>query len=386
MNSFNAQVQNSISFSIKKTTSSVRGFSFSFEASGNNQWNNMKLTFVVTDRPDIELGRAVYDAASADSQAGVLRYTLRSNWSDVQRLQLVPFLTEFSGESASGSIGYLINSHYATGTVLSINYQAQSNTRINKLAVDLVLFDPLSQSLRFQHRQITDTFLSSLQIGYLPAPLEREQRLELFGLTAFVVETNTQLSLSSSLGQNQTYSYIKYGPLNEGCFFNYLALSYLVVAFNPCGFCAGTFYIYQGKCYQQCPLGTRPSNGTCESIVCQAGTYLLDSSCKNCPKRSNIPACNNSCAVDEILRGEDCFKICDSLLFLSYRNGLCICQEGYFNISGSCGQCPAGTLFNSSTSSCLSICNPNERYNPQLRRCVCLDGYYLIGTVCGVCP
>ena len=53
----------------------------------------MKMAFVVTNRPDIELGSATYDASSQ----GVATYKLNNQWEDTSRLQVVTFLTGFAG-------------------------------------------------------------------------------------------------------------------------------------------------------------------------------------------------------------------------------------------------------------------------------------------------
>lgn len=53
MNSFNAQIGNAMSFSIQKNKSSNTGFAFSFKTAANNQWTNMRLGFVISDRTDI---------------------------------------------------------------------------------------------------------------------------------------------------------------------------------------------------------------------------------------------------------------------------------------------------------------------------------------------
>ena len=79
MNSFNAQINKAMSFSIEKNKNSRTGFAFSFKTSTNNQWKNMRLGFVISDRSDIELGSATFSSVSSNS-AGVLNYKLQQNW------------------------------------------------------------------------------------------------------------------------------------------------------------------------------------------------------------------------------------------------------------------------------------------------------------------
>lgn len=175
MSSFSVQFSNSVSFSIQKTENRGTGFNFSFESGSNNQWSQMKLAFVVTNRPDIELGSASYDA-SASSQ-GVVTYRLKNQWEDSSRLQVVTFLTGFTGGSNTGAIGYLITGHSITNNLLNISLKFQTNTRITRLTLDLVILDPFNSDLRFQHRQIVDTYVSSTHVGYLPAVQPKEQRI-----------------------------------------------------------------------------------------------------------------------------------------------------------------------------------------------------------------
>ena len=175
MNSFNVQFSNLVSFSIVKSQNKGTGFNFTFESMGNSRWSSMKINFVVSDRTDIELGSAVYD--SSLSSEGIVRYGLKNQWEDSSRLEVVAFLTGFEGASNSGSIGYLITAHQITNNVLTLTLKFQANTKVTKLALDLVILDPFNSALRFQHRQIVDTFVSSTQISYLPPVQPKEQRI-----------------------------------------------------------------------------------------------------------------------------------------------------------------------------------------------------------------
>ena len=53
MNSFNAQINNAMSFSIEKNKNRHTGFAFLFKTSTNSLWKNMRLGFVISDRSDI---------------------------------------------------------------------------------------------------------------------------------------------------------------------------------------------------------------------------------------------------------------------------------------------------------------------------------------------
>ena len=80
MNAFNALVTDAVSFNINKVQTNRTGFSFEFQAAAANQWNSMRLNFITTSRPDIELGTLTYDVSLPSSTPGYLSYRLQKNW------------------------------------------------------------------------------------------------------------------------------------------------------------------------------------------------------------------------------------------------------------------------------------------------------------------
>ena len=161
-----------MSFSIKKTQTNTTGFSFTFSGTTSNKWNDIKLSFLLSSRPDIELATAGF-VSERGARGGEIKYNLKKNFSRSGKLETLSFLTGFSGRSNSGSIGYLISSQSVAANILIINFSAEDNTLITNLELDVILFDPLNPRLRFQHRQLATTFISAMQIDYLPPTLER---------------------------------------------------------------------------------------------------------------------------------------------------------------------------------------------------------------------
>ena len=172
MNQFNAEINDAMSFSIKKTQANATGFSFLFSGTTSNKWNDIKLSFLLSSRPDIELATAGF-VSEGGARGGEIKYNLKKNFSKSGKLEILSFLTGFSGRSSSGSIGYLINNQFVIANSLIINFSAEDNTLITNLNLDIILFDPLNSRLRFQHRQLTTTFISAMQIDYLPPAIER---------------------------------------------------------------------------------------------------------------------------------------------------------------------------------------------------------------------
>ena len=66
-------------------------------------------------------------------------------------------------------------------------------------------------------------------------------------------------------------------------------------------------------------------------------------------------------------------------------NGLvCACSSGTFNISGTCGTCPAGQIYQNGACS-TPTCPPNSSYNPSSRICLCDFGFMNISNSCKSC-
>jgi len=61
----------------------------------------------------------------------------------------------------------------------------------------------------------------------------------------------------------------------------------------------------------------------------------------------------------------------------------CVCSTGFNRINGVCSQCSAGTVYNSQTQLCVSICKVNEVFNGTA--CVCASGFIIINGVCDKC-
>jgi hypothetical protein len=180
-----------------------------------------------------------------------------------------------------------------------------------------------------------------------------------YGLAGFILNQNYLPKISTSIDANLSLTINAYTGL-----YSYINLQYVVFAWSPCSNCAGYPFVYNGQCYPSCPTGTLvvgnncvqcptnsyASNGVC---VCSQGYYNISGVCCTCPTGSyfNGVICVN-CGANAVLIG-----------------GSCQCQQGYYNISGVCSTCPQGQQWNGVT--CVSLCGsqPGTTWNGQ--SCVC---------------
>lgn len=202
----------------------------------------------------------------------------------------------------------------------------------------------------------------------------------MMGLTSFEINSNSTMSVISDLKEGFQ---LQVGPASQECVINHLTISYVILSvFTRCGSCIPYTIELNGKCVEKCPENFLPENGTCKPLTCRPNFYLLEGKCSQCPIRSNIPECNNSCLEGEKLVGETCISIC-AQPNEKYSYGQCICLEGYFRIRGSCASCPLGTRFNGTD--CESICSVNGFYDLTSSSCKCNPGFHSIHGRCISC-
>ena len=143
-------------------------------------------------------------------------------------------------------------------------------------------------------------------------------------------------------------------------------------------------FIYNGNCVASCPPSTYPftfadSGKACLSCDSRVGQILnsLANGCNCLPGFELLSAnqCVNSNSGTSTCTGVNVIQ-----------NGTtCICSPGTFNISGTCGACPAGQIFQSGTCIPNSNCPPNSSFNAALGRCICNNGFMNISNGCMPC-
>jgi len=67
-------------------------------------------------------------------------------------------------------------------------------------------------------------------------------------------------------------------------------------------------------------------------------------------------------------------------------NGSCLCNQGYTNISNYCLQCQPGQYYDQVNSICVQNCGVNAFYNNITKACQCITNYGIkSGGICGLC-
>lgn len=269
-------------------------------------WKNIKINFLVTSRADLEMGD-IYGAFQAISSNSVLplSYIPKNQNFSTDYLRVNTFLQALTASTTSNQIGFILEGFSFTNvglnqTAISFRIKVDPTVNITKLVFSVVLFELNNPAFRYEDGAITQTFLDSTASATLPPVLDGESRSFIFGVNAFLIQTNSQISLASGVSSNSTAFAFSVGPGADNCLFNYLSLSYLVLSINKCGFCKGQYYIYNNSCFSSCPFGTVSSKGSiCIPLVCPSSQYIApNNTCTVCPKHSNIAICNNSCGID----------------------------------------------------------------------------------------
>jgi hypothetical protein len=97
-----------------------------------------------------------------------------------------------------------------------------------------------------------------------------------------------------------------------------------------------------------------------------------------------------NCAPGSTWDGSKCKQdaACPPPVGGSLVNGVCTCPSGQNDISGTCGTCPSGTTYDSTSKTCKqnTSCPPPIGGSPVNGVCTCPSGQNDISGTCGVCP
>lgn len=367
---------------LAKNSRSQADFKISFKQ--DSTWKQLKLNFLSTSRPDIEIGSLVLaNPEVADSYTLGYKFNNR-NLASSALLKFKIFISGIDIGCTDNIIKLNLERTDVTSKGIDIVYSTRgSSTQIKLLALTLIIFDGLNPAFRFAEGVISQTYLQSAYATQLSPQGVSELRTYMIGITSFEVNSDSMISLNSQIDNSFSLSL---GPSAADCKVNYISVSYLIISvFTDCGACLPYIINFNGKCVASCPIGYYVSNGKCVAKTCKAGYYLLNGDCTKCPKYSDIRECNNACPIGTKLYGEDCIPIC------KYENEVysysgCVCAAGFFRINGQCRTCPVGTKYDYSKQSCVSVCGANSYFDLSSLSCKCDDGFSMIHGFCVKCP
>ncbi len=158
---------------------------------------------------------------------------------------------------------------------------------------------------------------------------------------------------------SNTYPFVDYVKGGKSCLTCSSKLNETINEFNTGCVClegmqrVGEYCVPKQKIITSCTgNNTVLSGSTC---VCVAGTQLVNG------------VCQTFCKTNE-----------------EYKNGKCECSFGYFNISGICGVCSSGRVYDTNVSQC--VC-PEFQLVGSDGSCVCIANYFLYEQKCiRTCP
>jgi hypothetical protein len=266
-----------------------------------------------------------------------------------------------------------------SSTAGSVIVYVGSKVTVNNITVISVIYNPaigqfLSSTGTLSYKTVTNQFFNLfnniLPIYYI---LTGINSFTLTGNNANNFQFNLQVVNSTILQSSSTVS------------FDFLGISYVTIGAVTNSVCSPcNNFISNGQCMDSCPSLTYPytfaDNGkACLSCDFRVGQILntLGNGCNCLPGFELISAnqCVNSNSGNTVCTGMNVIQ----------NGSTCICSPGTFNISGVCGSCPAGQVYQGGSCVSGSNCPSNSNFSPALARCICDSGYMNISNTCVAC-
>lgn len=331
-------------------------------------WIKITVMFLAETRNDIEAGYHQRDTglvgACGDAKVQPVFLPFMSPIGPGRTLAIRVFLNgfEISTQPANGVQSpyevQLINPTFNQTGIL-VQLSTTTITQVNTVYISYFVFDATITQL-----QITSGYLEKFGIQgsttqAIPPNGITSFKYLLYGLAGFIINQNYQPKICITVDNTLNLNVNGFNSIIA-----YVNVQFAVFGWNPCGSCLGYPLIYNGQCFSTCPAGTvpvnngcvqcpinsMPSNGRC---VCNQGYYNITGICTSCPAGSYFNGVNCvSCGANAVLTQTGCQ-----------------CQQGYYNISGICSTCPQGQQWNGAT--CVNPCasQPGTVWNGQ--GCVC---------------
>lgn len=301
-------------------------------------WVKITVMFLAETRNDVQVGFYQADTglvgACGDAKVQPLFIPFGNPVGPGRNLAIRVFLNGF--EISTQPIGGIqspyevqLMSPTFNQTGILVQLSTTTVTQINTVYVSYFVFDSAVTQL-----QLSSGFVEKLQVQasvsqQLPTNGVTAFKYFIIGLAGFIINQNYQPKVSAVIDGSLTLTINAFSSVLA-----YVNIHYAVFGWNPCSCCIGYPLFYNGQCYSMCPPGTVPLGG----------------GCVQCPINS-LP-----------------------------NNGVCVCSQGFYNISGVCATCPSGSYFNGTN--CVS-CGPNAVFTGT--GCQCQQGYYNISGQCTTC-
>lgn len=176
-----------------------------------------------------------------------LKYNFRNKWSSSDLLKYKVFLSGFDLGSDANVIKIYLEKTDITESGLVLRFTTKgTQTKINGLNVDIIVFNAYNPAFRYAEGVVSQNFLKTKLSIEIPPQGVSELRTYMIGLSSFEVNTDTPISLYSSM--NRVFS-LEIGPVSDVCQINHLTISYLILSVYPgCGPCGKYVIDNNGKC------------------------------------------------------------------------------------------------------------------------------------------
>lgn len=147
------------------TTNKVTGTEANFKIALNQNanWKQLRINFLSTTRTDLEIGSVAAvpgDSPLADTFS--LKYSFKNKWSESDLLKYKVFLSGFDLGSDANIIKIYLEKTDITESALMLRFTTKgTQTRINGLNVDVVIFNAYNPAFRYAEGVISQNFLKT---------------------------------------------------------------------------------------------------------------------------------------------------------------------------------------------------------------------------------
>jgi cysteine-rich repeat protein len=353
-----------------------------------NQWTKLSIRFMAENRNDIELGSRIIDSSfvgGCGPKSQIMSFNFERNWAVTPTLVVRVFLSGISETTTAGSTLELrMSTATANSQGATFNLTINGASFIDLYYIGYLLYDPNNFGIQAVDGLFERVAVFNALTQQLPNNRINSYTYSLYGLSGYEFNAMYPLSFNVAVDNNLLMTVGSNNQLQS-----YFAVGYFL-AQGSCSTCPNFPYLSGVNCVQTCQQGL-PQNGICPNVsscpinsiwngttcICNSGWFNISGACQQCPSGTTY-------------NGIQCVNVapvCPQNSNFNYTINQCQCNSGLFNISGVCQQCPYGAYFNGLI--CVqsgTTCPLNSAYNSNTGQCQCNSGLYNISGVCQQCP
>ena len=354
------------------------------------QFSKLTVSFMAENRNDIELGSRVIDSAFVGG-CGQKSQQFSFNFGRAQSITpttVVRLFLNGISESTNGGSPFELRltslSPNSQGVTFTLTINGASN--IDSIYLSYLVYDSSSFAIPSTDGTFERAAVYNLITQQLANNRINNFNYALYGLSGFEFSSQYAPSFSAKIDNNLLLTVTGLKNVQS-----YLAVSYILIR-GSCSSCSNYPYLSGTNCVQNCPQGF-PQNGVCPTAVlppvCPAFSTYNGSTCVCVQNYFNISGSCQQCPPGTNYNGYQCVQsggFCPQNSFFNLSTNQCQCSTNFYNISGVCQQCPPGSQWNGYQCSQFGgQCPANANINPLTGRCECIPNYYIINGACQQC-